>query len=83
MARYVATIAPSQGFDCMANLERPVDEMSLEPGPDGGSVVTYDGELRRKDPLHVFDVALGVIFRRLGDKASRGLRRALRSQEVV
>ena len=62
---------------------RSVDEISVEPGPQGGSVVTYDAELRLNGPLDFFDLGLGVVFQRLGDKAARGLRRALRSHEVA
>jgi hypothetical protein len=61
---------------------RSVDEISVEPGPNGGSVVTYDAELRLNGPLDFFDLGLGVIFQRLGDKAAHGLRRALRAHEV-
>jgi hypothetical protein len=62
---------------------RSVDEISVEPGPHGGSVVTYDAELRLNGPLDLFDRGLGVLFQRLGDKAAKGLRRVLRSDEVT
>ncbi len=62
---------------------RSVDEISVEPGPHGGSMVTYDAELRLNGPLDLFDRGLGVFFRRLGDRAAHGLRRALRSDEVT
>ncbi len=63
---------------------RSVDEILVEPGPDGvGSVVTYDAELRLNGPLALLDAGLGIVFDRLGDRAAKGLRRALRSDEVA
>lgn len=53
-----------------------VDEIRVEPHPRG-SLVTYDAELTLRGRLDVFDRLLGVAFRRIGDRAAAGLRRAL------
>lgn len=52
------------------------DEIRVEPAP-GGSAVTYDATLTLNGPLGMFDVLLGSVFRRIGDRAAEGLRRAL------
>jgi len=54
------------------------DEIRVEPGPGGaGSVVTYDARLTLNGWRRVFDFALGIAFRRIGDRAAAGLRAAL------
>lgn len=53
------------------------DEVRVEPGKDGGSVVTYDARLTLNGWTRVFDFALGIAFKRIGDRAAAGLRRAL------
>lgn len=54
-----------------------LDEMTFEARPGGGTIVTYDADLRLKGPLRLLDPALRPIFRRLGDRARDGLRRKL------
>lgn len=54
-----------------------LDEMTFDLRPGGGTVVTYDADLRLKGPLRFFDLALRLAFRRLGDNARDGLRRKL------
>ncbi len=55
---------------------RSVDEIRVVP--DGaGARVTYDAVLTLNGPLAVFDVVLGLAFRRIGDRAAAGLRRFL------
>ncbi len=53
-----------------------LDEIVVEP--DGsGCRVTYDARLSLKGALRVGEPLLGLIFRRIGDAAADGLRRAL------
>jgi dehydrogenase/reductase SDR family member 12 len=57
---------------------RSVDEIRVETAEDGGTRVTYEADLRLKGPLGgVLDPLLGVIFRRIGDRADAGLRQTL------
>ena len=55
---------------------RHIDEISVEPHPDGARV-TYDAELILRRPLRLFDPVLARSFRKIGDRAAAGLRRAL------
>lgn len=53
-----------------------IDRITVEP--DGtGSVVTYDADLRLNGVLRVGDLALRLMFGRIGDRAAAGLRRVL------
>jgi dehydrogenase/reductase SDR family member 12 len=57
---------------------RSVDEIRVETAEDGGTRVTYEADLRLKGPLGgVLDPLLGLVFRRIGDRAAAGLRRTL------
>lgn len=56
---------------------RSVDVITVEDHPRGGCVVTYDAELSLKGLLRLGDPLLGLVFRRIGDRAAAGLRRAL------
>jgi hypothetical protein len=62
-------------------LLRSVDEIRVEPH-DGGSLVTYNAQLMLKGIARILDPALGVLFRRIGDRAVPGLRRALHTEAV-
>ena len=53
-----------------------VDEITVEPA-DGGAMVTYDARLDLRGALSVANPLLGLAFRRIGDRAAAGLRRAL------
>ena len=56
---------------------RSTDEIRFA-AVDGRTEVTYDADLRLKGPLgRVLDPLLAVAFRRIGDRAAAGLRRAL------
>lgn len=56
---------------------RSTDEIRLA-AVDGRTEVTYDADLRLKGPLGRFlDPLLTLAFRRVGDRAAVGLRRAL------
>jgi carbon monoxide dehydrogenase subunit G len=48
-----------------------------------GTVVTYDAELRLNGLLRFADAGLGLVFKRIGDRAAAGLRRALDGQAVA
>jgi carbon monoxide dehydrogenase subunit G len=55
---------------------RSIDEIRVEPcGP--GSIVTYDARLELRGALGVASPFAGLAFRRIGDRAAAGLRRAL------
>ena len=79
--RYEVTVyAPPRRLFLVARTARLVseDEVRVEPGPGGvGSVVTYDARLTLTGWLRVFDFALAIAFKRLGDRAAAGLRAAL------
>lgn len=53
------------------------DEIRVDPDPNG-AIVTYDAQLTLRGPLGAFDPLLRLAFRRIGDRAAAGLRRALR-----
>jgi carbon monoxide dehydrogenase subunit G len=53
-----------------------IDEITVESNP-AGSLVTYDAKLTLRGPLALFDGLLARSFRRIGDRAAAGLRRAL------
>lgn len=56
---------------------RSTDEITVVPA-DGGSRVTYDAELTLAGPLgRAIDPVLGLVFRRIGDRAAAGLRATL------
>ena len=57
---------------------RSVDEITVEPAP-GGSTVTYDANLELLGPLRIFNPALAIVFRRVGDRAAAGLRGKLQA----
>lgn len=56
---------------------RSVDEVTVTAHPDGGCTVRYDAELTLHGRLSLFDPVLGMAFRRIGDRAAAGLRKAL------
>ena len=53
------------------------DTISFRPLPDGGTLVTYDADLRLKGALRLADLPMRLIFRRIGDRARDGLEEAL------
>lgn len=55
---------------------RSVDEIRVQPA-DGGALVTYDAKLDLCGVLSLGNPLLGLVFRRVGDRAASGLRRAL------
>ena len=58
------------------------DRIDVESAADGGSLVTYDAELRLNGPLSIFDIVLRPIFDRIGGRADRGLQDALDGERV-
>jgi carbon monoxide dehydrogenase subunit G len=57
---------------------RSIDEIRVEPsGP--GSIVTYDAQLELRGVLRFAAPFAGLAFRRIGDRAAAGLRRALQA----
>lgn len=59
-----------------------IDEIKVEPA-DGGAVVTYDARLDLRGVLTVANPLLALAFRRIGDRAAAGLRRALAAPPPV
>jgi carbon monoxide dehydrogenase subunit G len=53
-----------------------LDEITFEPEA-GGTLVGYSADLQLKGPLRVLHPVLGVVFKRIGDRAAGGLRRRL------
>ncbi len=49
---------------------------------DGVRIVTYDADLRLKGLARFADPVLGLMFRRIGDRAGTGLRRVLDGEKV-
>ena len=54
-----------------------LDEMSFDLRPNGGTLVTYDADLRLAGPLRLADLPLRLAFGRIGDQARDGLRERL------
>jgi len=54
-----------------------VDTLTFEPEPSGGTLVTYDADLRLKSALKLLDPLLAIGFNRIADKARDGLRERL------
>ncbi len=57
------------------------DRITVVADPTG-TIVTYDAELRLNGPLRVGDPLLGVVFKRIADRASAGLRQTLDASPV-
>ena len=53
------------------------DTISFRAAPDGGTVVTYDAELRLKGPMRLAELPMRLLFRRIGDRARAGLEEKL------
>ena len=54
-----------------------LDRITVKPATGGGSLVTYDADLRTKGAFRLFELPLRVWFRRIGDRAKAGLQREL------
>ena len=54
-----------------------VDVMTLEANSDFGTTVTYSADLSLRGVLALGNPALALAFRRIGDRAARGLQHAL------
>jgi hypothetical protein len=57
---------------------RSLDTITFEAA-DHGSVVVYDAKLDARGIGRLFDPLLGVVFRRIGDRAAAGLRTHLKA----
>ena len=55
------------------------DTVTVDAVPTGGARLVYDADLRPKGLMKLADPVLGLMFKRLGDNAADGLRRALGS----
>lgn len=58
-----------------------IDTIAVVPAAEG-SIVTYDARLRLPLLLRLGDPVLGLVFRRVGDRAAAGLRTALEGEFV-
>jgi len=56
---------------------RSTDRIEVAEASDGGSTVTYEATLTPKGIAAAFSPLMGVVFRRIGDRAAVGLRAAL------
>jgi hypothetical protein len=54
-----------------------LDRITVEESANGGSLVTYDADLRPKGAIRLFALPLRLWFRRIGDRAKAGLEREL------
>ncbi|MEM9464156.1 MAG: SRPBCC family protein [Actinomycetota bacterium] len=59
-----------------------VDTVTAVPHGDGADV-TYDAELRLRGPLALGDVFMRATFNKIGNKAAKGLTKALDGQKVA
>jgi carbon monoxide dehydrogenase subunit G len=57
------------------------DRITVDADPTG-TIVTYDADLRLNGPLRVGDPILRIVFKRIADRASAGLRQALHAKPV-
>ena len=49
------------------------DTITVSALPSSGTQVTYDARLRLRGALRIADPVLGLLFRRVGDRAKAGL----------
>jgi hypothetical protein len=56
---------------------RSTDVIEVAPALGGGSTVTYEATLTAKGPSGALAPLIGVVFRRIGDRAAAGLRASL------
>jgi dehydrogenase/reductase SDR family member 12 len=56
---------------------RSEDTVTVVPRPEGGSILTYDADLRLLGPLSLVNPLLALPFTRIGDRGLGGLRRVL------
>lgn len=61
---------------------RSYDVITVAPD-ESGSTVIYNATLELTGPLRVFDPLLGLLFKRIGDKAAGGLEDALLGSILV
>jgi carbon monoxide dehydrogenase subunit G len=59
-----------------------LDRIIFEPS-DGGTRITYDADLALKGPFRLADPLLALAFKRVGDRALAGMRKALATQQPV
>lgn len=54
-----------------------LDELTFDVRPEGGTIVTYDADLRMKGAARLLELPMRLLFNRIGDKARNGLRERL------
>lgn len=67
--------------EASSRLFTSLDRMEVVPDGDG-SLATYDAELTLNGPLGLFDPILQKSFRKIGDRANRGLIGALDGEQA-
>jgi hypothetical protein len=60
-----------------------LDEMTFTLRPGGGTIVTYDAQLRLKGALRILEPVTRLALRRLGEAARDGLRRRIEGMETL
>jgi len=83
--RYVTVVhSPPRRLEVEARTSSLVsyDVMTLEDRGQDGCVVTYAAELNLRGVRSVANPLLGLAFKRIGDRAAVGLRRALEAREA-
>lgn len=86
MLRYETEVHEPPTTACFRGRNRwvtSVDTITVAPTDDGGSLVTYDADLTLNGPLRIFDLALGLAFRPIGDRAAKGLEATLSGTRVA
>ena len=68
---------PACGLQAENSQFRSTDRIEVAEASDGGSTVTYEATLTPKGIAAAFSPLMGVVFRRIGDRAAAGLRAAL------
>ena len=59
-----------------------LDRITFEPS-HGGTRVNYDAGLALKGPFKLADPLLAIAFKRIGDRALKGMRKTLRAEQLV
>ena len=59
-----------------------LDRITFEPS-HGGTRISYDADLGLKGPARLADPLLALAFKRVGDRALAGMRRALATRQPV
>lgn len=70
-------------IEARSRLLTSIDRISISVDSTSRCLVTYDAELKLNGPFRYADFALKPIFKRIGDRAARGLVAALDGEEIT